>query len=46
MTGDHVSKQRSFSAQIKCEPSSDNKSTPCCKSRYQICPFIEETKTF
>ena len=28
------------------EPSSDNNSAPCCTSRCQICPFIEETKTF
>ena len=34
------------SAKVKCEPSSDNKSAPCCRSRCQICPFIEETKTF
>ena len=34
------------SAKIKCEPSSDNKSAPCCRSRCQICPFTEETKTF
>ena len=34
------------SAKIKCEPSSDNNSAPCCPSRCQICPFIEETKTF
>ena len=33
-------------AKIRCEPSSDNKRAPCCRSRYQICPFIEETKTF
>ena len=46
MIGGRVSKQRSFSAKIKCEPSSDNKSVPCCRSRCQICPFIEETKIF
>ena len=45
MTGGRASKQRSFSAKIKCEPSSDSKSVPCCRSRCQICPFIEETKT-
>ena len=38
---DHI-----VSAKIKCEPSSVNKSAPCCRSRYQICPVIEETKTF
>ena len=35
-----------ISAKFKCEPSSDNKSAPCCRSRRQICPFIEETSTF
>ena len=40
MIGSHVSKQRSLSAKIKCEPSSDNKSAPCCRSRCQIGPFI------
>ena len=34
------------SAKIKCEPSSNNKSAPCCRSRCQIFPFIKETKTF
>ena len=34
------------SAKIKCESSSDNKSAPCCRARYQICPFIEENNTF
>ena len=34
------------SAKVTCEPSSDNKSAPCCTSTCQICPFIEETKTF
>ena len=27
------------SAKIKCEPSSDKRSAPCCRSRYQICRF-------
>ena len=35
-----------ISVKIKCEPSSDAKSALCCRSRCQICPFIEETKTF
>ena len=39
-------KDHLVSAKIKCEPSSGNKIAPCCRSRYQICPFIEETKTF
>ena len=39
-------KDHLVSAKIKCEPSSDNKSAPCCRSRCQICAFIEETKTF
>ena len=39
-------KDHLVSAKVKCEPSSDNKSAPCCTSRCQICPFIEETKTF
>ena len=39
-------KDHLVSAKVKCEPSSDNKSPPCCTSTYQICPFIEETKTF
>ena len=39
-------KDNLVSAKVKCEPSSDNKSAPCCRSRCQICPFIEETKTF
>ena len=38
-------KDHLVSAKIKCEPSSDNRSAPCCRSRCQICPFIEETKT-
>ena len=45
MIGGRVSKQRPFSAKIKCEPSSDNKSVPCCRSRCHICSFIKETKT-
>ena len=32
-------KDHLVSAKIKCEPSSDNKSAPCCRSRCQICPF-------
>ena len=39
-------KDHLVSAKVKCEPSSDNKSAPCCRSRCQICPLIEETKTF
>ena len=39
-------KDHLVSAKVKCEPSSDNKSAPCCRSRCKICPFIEETKTF
>ena len=39
-------KDHLVSAKIKCEPSSDNKSAPCCSSRCQICPFIEERNTF
>ena len=39
-------KDHLVSAKAKCEPSSDNKSVPCCRSRCQICPFIEETQTF
>ena len=39
-------KDHLVSAKIKCEPSSDNKSAPCCRSRCQIFPFIEEIKTF
>ena len=39
-------KDHLVSAKVKCEPSSDNNSAPCCRSRCQICPFIEETKTF
>ena len=31
---------------MKCEPSSYNKSASCCRSRCQICSFIEETNTF
>ena len=34
------------SAKIKCESSSDNNGALCCRSRCQICPFIEETNTF
>ena len=34
------------SAKIKCDLSSDNKSAPCCRSRCQSVPFIEETKLF
>ena len=30
-----MSQQRSFNAKIKCEPSSDGKSEPCCRSRCQ-----------
>ena len=33
MIGGHVSKQSSLNAKIKCEPSSDSKSEPCCRSR-------------
>ena len=33
MIGGCVSKQRSLNAKIKCEPSSDSKSEPCCRSR-------------
>ena len=39
-------KDHLVSAKVKYEPSSDNKSAPYCTSRCQICPFIEETKTF
>ena len=39
-------KDHLVSARIECEPSSDNKSALCCRSGYQICPFIEQTKTF
>ena len=39
-------KDHLVSAKIKCESSSDNKRAPYCRSRCQICPFIEETKTF
>ena len=39
-------KDHLVSAKVKCEPSSDNKNAPCCRSRCQICPFIEKTKTF
>ena len=39
-------KEHIVSAKVKCEPSSDNKRVPCCMSRCQTCPFIEETKTF
>ena len=34
------------SAKNKCEVSSDNKSAPCCRSRCQICSFIEQINTF
>ena len=33
-------------SEFKCEPFSDNKSAPCCRSRCQIFPFTAETKTF
>ena len=39
-------KDKLVGAKTKCEPSSDNKSAPCCMSRRQICPFIDETKIF
>ena len=39
-------KDHLVSAKIKCEPSSDNKSAPCCRSRCQMCHFIEENKSF
>ena len=39
-------KDHLVSAKFKCEPSSDNKSAPYCRSRCQIFPFIAETKTF
>ena len=39
-------KHHLVSAKIRCEPSSDNKMAPCCRSRCQICPSIEESKTF
>ena len=39
-------KDHLVSGKFKCESSSDNKSAPYCMSRCQICPFIEETKTF
>ena len=39
-------KDHLITAKIKCESSSYNKSAPCCRSRCQICPFIEETNTF
>ena len=38
-------KDHLVSAKIKHEPSSDNRNAPC-RSRYQICSFIEETKIF
>ena len=38
-------KDHLVSAKIKREPSSDNRIAPC-RSRYQICSFIEETKIF
>ena len=34
------------SVNIKCESSEDNKSAPCCRSRCEICLFIEKTNTF
>ena len=39
-------KDHLFSAKIICELSSDNKSAPCCRSRCQICHFIEEINIF
>ena len=39
-------KDHLVSVKIKCKPSSDNKISPCCRSRCQIFPFIAETKTF
>ena len=39
-------KDHLFSTKIKYKLSSENKRAPCCSSRCQICPFIEETKTF
>ena len=39
-------KNHLVSAKTKCESSSDNEKVPCNRSRYQICPFIEETNTF
>ena len=33
-------------AKIKVESYSDNKKPPCCSSKCQIWPFIEETNTF
>ena len=39
-------KDHLITAKIKCESSSCNKSAPCCRSRCQICPFIEETNIF
>ena len=34
------------SAKIKRESTLHNKSVPCCRSKCQICPFIEETNFF
>ena len=39
-------KDHSVITKIKSESSSDNKNAPCCRSRRQICSFIEETTTF
>ena len=39
-------KDHLVSAKTQCESPSDNKSAPCCRSKCQICPFIEETETF
>ena len=39
-------KDHSVITKIKGESSSDNKNAPCCRSRRQICSFIEETTTF
>ena len=39
-------KDHLLSSKTKCESSSHNNSALCCRSRCQVCPFIEETKTF
>ena len=39
-------KNHLVSTKTKYEPSSDNKSVPCCRSRSQIFHFIEETNIF
>ena len=39
-------KDHLVSAKVKCEPSSDNKSAPCCRSRCQICPLLRKLKLF